>query len=316
MGRLGEFALASFLTFGFAFAADVFGQEIIDDGPDLNLPSPVAPQFDSVQPPVEEGWVDPRTLGQVESPSPEDAPVPGDTPVPMPRTARFFRPDPWSWFPRDGWENSAELGLNGASGNTESLTLQTGARFKRKTDLNLFDLRLLQNRTHSAGVTSQNNVLLYGDFERSLGTSSWNWFVKQGLEYDELRTFDVRYFINSGLGYNWIDADGLLLSTRMGAGASREFGGIDDRWTPEALVGAAYEHQINERNKLVAKVDYYPALDDFSNFRTITDLSWEHLVDESPNLSLKLGALHRHDSQPDESVPNDLNYSALLLYKF
>ncbi len=131
-----------------------------------------------------------------------------------------------------------------------------------------------------------------------------------------MRAFDLRYFINSGLGYNWIDADGLLLSTKMGVGGSREFGGIDDHWTPEALLGASYEHQANARNKLVAKLDYYPALDDISNFRTITDLSWEHLLSESPSLSLKFGALHRHDSQPGESVPNDLNYSALLLYKF
>lgn len=316
MSRLGKLAFSACLACGLAFAADLSAQELPEQEPYPNLPSPVRSQVDSVPPPAAEGWVDPATLDPGETPSPEDAPVPGNDSIPLPRTARSFRPQPWSWFPWEGWENSAELGLNGATGNTESLTLQTGARFKRKTDLNLFDLRLLQNRTHSAGVTSQNNVLLYGDFERSLGGSSWNWFVKQGLEYDELRAFDARYFINSGLGYNWIDADGLLLSTRMGAGASREFGGPDDRWTPEALFGAAYEHQINARNRFVAKVDYYPALDDFSNFRTISDLSWEHMVSESPNLSLKLGALHRHDSQPEGAVPNDLNYSALLLYKF
>jgi hypothetical protein len=263
---------------------------------------------------------EPIGAGVIESVPAESLPVPLAEPMPNGVVAgipgRQFTEELWGWFPTDGWESSAEFGLNGATGNTESLTVQTGARLKRKTEWNAFELRLLQNRTQSAGLMSQNNVLLYGDFERSIGHSPWNWFVKQGLEYDELRAFDLRYFINSGLGFKWIEGDGLLFSTRVGAGASREFGGPDDRWTPEALLGATYEHQINPRNKIVAKVDYYPALDNLSDFRTITDMYWELLLSEKPNLSLKLGALHRHDSQPSGALPNDLNYSALMLYKF
>lgn len=224
---------------------------------------------------------------------------------------------PWTWIPWDGWENSAEAGVNGATGNTESLTIQTGARFKRKTEANLFDLRLLQNRTKTAGLISQNNVLLYADFERKLGSSKWNYFIKQGMEYDELKAFNVRYFINSGLGYNWIDADGLLFSTRFGAGTSREFGGPQDKWIPEALFGATYDHQINSRNKLVAKFDYFPNWTDFSDYRTITDVAWEYLLSEERNLSMKVGALHRYDSIPSGAAkPSDLNYSLMLLYKF
>lgn len=224
---------------------------------------------------------------------------------------------PWTWIPLDGWQNSAEAGINGATGNTESLTVQTGARFKRKTEQNLFDLRLLQNRTKTAGQISQNNVLLYGDFERKLGGSKWNNFIKQGLEYDELKAFNARYFINTGLGYNWIDVDGLLFSTRFGAGTSREFGGPNDKWIPEALFGTTYDHQVNKRNKLVAKFDYFPNWTDFGDYRTISDLSWEYLMSEERNLSLKLGALHRYDSQPSGAAkPSDLNYSLMLLYKF
>jgi len=322
MSRLGGLVLASFLAIGVTIDHGVSAQEQLgvpaylnspgDGEPGSGVPGQAAPQ----PLPIEHDWAVPSGSGLLESPTFEVLPAPAETEVEMSRTARLAQMQPWSWFPWNGWENSAELGLNGATGNTESMTLQTGARFKRKTAWNMFDLRLLQNRTHNSGVIAQNNVLLYGDFERSLGESAWNVFVKQGLEYDELRAFDLRYFINSGLGYNWIDADGLLLSTRVGAGASRDFGGVDDRWKPEALLGATYEHQVNARHKLIAKLDYYPAWEDFSDFRTIADLSWEYLLAEAPSLSLKFGAMHRHDSQPGEAFPNDLNYSALLLYKF
>lgn len=267
----------------------------------------------------------PSYYGSQEAEGLQQPPPPlGDLPPSVFDLARFSEPvegiswyRPWTWIPLDGWENSAEAGINGATGNTESLTIQTGARFKRKTPVNLFDLRLLQNRTKTAGLVSQNNVLLYGDVERKLGGSNWNIFLKQGLEYDELKAFDARYFINSGLGYNWIDSDGLLLSTRFGAGTSREFGGPADKWIPEALFGGTYDHQINARNKLVAKFDYFPNWTDFADYRTISDFSWEYLLSEERNLSLKLGALHRYDSQPSGGAKaSDLNYSLMLLYKF
>lgn len=223
---------------------------------------------------------------------------------------------PWTWIPLDGWKNSAELGINGSAGNAESMSFQTGARFKRKSDFTLFDLRLSHNRTNANGVETQNNVLMFADWERFLGDSPWTIFVKNGLEYDEFKTFDIRYNINSGLGYTLYRTDDLTLTTRFGAGASREFGGPADEWVPEALFGADYEHQVNKRNKLIAKIDYFPEWGNFSNFRLISDVAWEYLLDEDGNLSFKLGAQDRYDSTPNGANPNDVNYSALVLYKF
>ena len=223
---------------------------------------------------------------------------------------------PWTWFPRDGWANSVELGVNGSAGNAESLSFQTGARLKRKTEATLFDLRANYNRTTANGVETQNNSLINSNWERFLGGSPWTVFVKNGLEFDEFRAFDVRYNVNSGLGYSFFKTDTLTLTGRMGAGASREFGSPDDRWVPEALFGGDYEHQINDRNKWIARLDYFPEWGDFGNFRLVSDVAWEYLLDASGNLSLKLGATDRYDSTPNGVKPNDVNYSALLLYKF
>ncbi len=223
---------------------------------------------------------------------------------------------PWTWFPTDGWSNSVELGINGSDGNAQSFSFQTGARFKRETDFTLFDFRVTHNRTNANGVETQNNALMYADFERFLGDSAWTSFVKNGLEYDEFRAFDLRYNINAGLGYGFYRTDRLTVVGRLGAGASREFGGPDDAWSPEALLGGDYEHQVTDRHKLIVKVDYFPEWSNFNNFRLVSDVAWEYLVDEEGNLSLKLGANDRYDSTPNGLKPNDINYSALLLYKF
>lgn len=223
---------------------------------------------------------------------------------------------PWTWIPLDGWENSAELGLNGSAGNAESASFQTGARMKRKSDFTLFDLRATYNRTSANGTETQNNALIYTNWERFLGASPWTVFIKNGFEFDKFRAFDFRYNLTSGLGYNFIKTDDLTLTGRFGAGVSREFGGPDDRWVPEALFGGDYEHQVNARNKLIAKFDYFPEWGDFSNFRLVSDVAWEYLIDAQGNLSFKLGATDRYDSTPNGAKPNDINYSALILYKF
>lgn len=284
-------------------AGVAWSQAWLTDPSTYTPPSPSLPENGLTEPPPPLTGLPPSVFD-----------LPTETSAPLVSGPVWFLP--WTWIPMDGWENSAEVGLNGATGNTETLTIQSGARFKRKTDWTTFDLRLLQNRTKNAGLVSQDNILLYADLERKIAETNWNYFLKQGLEYDELTDFDLRYFINGGLGYTWIERDGLLFSTRFGAGVSREFGGSNDDWTPEAVFGTTYEHQVNSRNKIIAKFDYFPAWSDFSDYRTITDLAWEFLLSEERNLSLKLGALHRYDSTPGGAKPSDLNYSAMLLYKF
>lgn len=278
-----------------------------------SLPAPALPTVPS------EGLLEPPPPLQPELPpsvfsKPEAEVV--QEPLVLPPSRDMVWYYPWTWIPWDGWENSAELGVNGSAGNAESFSFQTGARFKRKTDRNLFDLRISHNRTTANGQETQNNALMFADFERFLGESRWTYFVKNGLEYDEFKTFDLRYNINSGLGYSFYRTDDLTFAGRFGAGASREFGGPDDDWVPEALFGFDYEQQVNQRNRVIAKVDYFPEWGDFANYRLISDLAWEYLIDEDGNLSLKLGALNRYDSTPNGAEPNDLNYSALLLYKF
>lgn len=275
-------------------------------------------------------WAQPEWLTEPALPTvPDDAlllPPPPLKPVAAPtddsevvEAAPTYQPvwyQPWTWMPVDGWENSAELGINGSAGNAESFSFQTGARFKRKTDVHMFDTRITHNRTNAGGIETQNNALLYVDYERFLGDSPWTFFVKNGLEYDEFRAFDLRYNINSGLGYHFYNTDDLSLVGRFGAGASREFGGPEEEWTPEALMGLDYEHQLSQRNKLIARFDFFPAWDNFSDFRLNSDLSWEHLLDEDGNLSMRLGVVDRYDSTPNGRKANDVNYQAMLLYKF
>jgi putative salt-induced outer membrane protein YdiY len=215
-----------------------------------------------------------------------------------------------------GWDSNAELGLNGSDGNADTLAIQTGFELKRKSAMRTlaidFDYRLASSRNHTVEENGHLNI----DCDRFVRGSDWAGFGKFGLEWDRFKAFDLRLNLNGGFGYHWIRRENATLVTRFGAGGSREIGAPDDAWIPEATFGIDAERQLTSRQKLKAKVDYFPALRGFGDFRLVSDIAWEVLLDGSDNLSLKIAATDRYDSTPQGAKPNDVYYSVLLLRKF
>ncbi|TWU47447.1 hypothetical protein Poly51_52470 [Rubripirellula tenax] len=236
-----------------------------------------------------------------------------DTP-PLQESVTHWYQYPARWM--KGWDSNAEFGIDGSGGNAETLALQTGLELKRKTDISTFTIDVDYRQASSRDTTIEDNGRFNLDYDRLLGDTNWSLFGKFGLEWDKFKAFDLRINTNAGLGYHWIRTDTATLVTRFGAGASKEIGSPDDAWSPEAVFGIEAERQLTDRQKLKGKVDYFPAWDDFNNYRLVADASWEMLLDGSDNLSLKLAATDRYDSTPQGARPNDIYYSLLLLYKF
>lgn len=223
--------------------------------------------------------------------------------------------EPTYWFGPEPWDRSVELGINGAAGTNESLSIRAGGYLKRKTDRSKIDLQLLYNQTSSKGLQTQNNAQFDGRYDWLLGESPWTIFVATTVFYDEFQAFDLRFAGNSGIGFQFIDTERANLIGRFGFGTSREFGGPDDRWVPEGILGGEFNFQISDAQKFYAKSDYFPDWEDFSNYRLVSDIGWELLIDAESNLSLKVSAIDRYDSTPNGVDPHSLNYSILLLWK-
>jgi len=222
---------------------------------------------------------------------------------------------PWLWL-TEGWENHAEFGLDGSSGNADTLAIQTGLEMKRKTDRYTLAFDVDYRQASANNTITEDNGRLNLDYDRLIADSQWTAFSKFGLEFDEFKIFDLRVNANGGIGYYWLRNDRSNLITRFGAGSSREIGSPDDDWKPEAIFGLEWDHQLTKRQKLKAKIDYFPVWTDFNDYRLVTDLAWETLLDSSDNLSLRLAVTDRYDSTPQGAEPNDFYYSMLLLYKF
>ncbi len=295
------------------------------------VPSPLSPPLDSTPLPPWPGqqwpalpWAPQQPLAPHIRPLPE--PIPRGQPVTPSGDASSVPPpsaDMFAWDrPPDepapkSWEASIELGMNGTEGNSDTFNIYLGSSFIQKTPRSEFSLEVDYNNNSSDGVTTANRYLMDSRYEWLFREDSrWELYVHSTLELDDFKAFDQRIAADMGLGYLLITDDLHELKTRAGAGFSREIGGPDDSWVPEAVFGLDYELCLSKRHKLSASTDYYPSWEDFRDYRLKTRTDWEILLDEAMNLSLKLGALNNYDSTPNGVKANDLDYTAVLLWKY
>jgi putative salt-induced outer membrane protein YdiY len=214
------------------------------------------------------------------------------------------------------WDTGIQLGINGSSGTSESLCVHTGGYIKRESRFSKLDLHTNYNFTTTGSLPTQNNAELDVRNDWLLDDQSpWVLYGTGNLFYDEFQAFDLQTSANTGVGYRFFHELGLNLMARLGGGASREFGGPDDRWVPETLAGFEYAQQLSATQKVYGKLDYYPEWDDIGEYRLVADAGWEFLLAQPSHWSLKICATDRYDSTPNGAEPHLLNYCVLLVLK-
>lgn len=240
---------------------------------------------------------------------PEVAPAPEQPATPAPP------PPPSSWL--EGWDGSVSVGLNGSDGNTERLSFRAGLDGLRKTPKLKTRLNSSYTYAQDNGEATENKARIDLRNDWLLPESRWRYFALGSFEYDDFQEWDFRVSAFLGIGYEFIKTERTLLLGRVGAGVSREIGGSRNELIPEALIGGDFEHQLTERQKLSATVDFFPELTRFGPYRFVARAAWEILIDPEVKMSLKIGIEDRYDSTPGEGFKrNDLDYFALLAWSF
>jgi hypothetical protein len=219
-------------------------------------------------------------------------------------------------LPPPVWSGSAEAGLNGASGNSDLFNLRVGFDARRKVADNVLTTDFLYALTTQNRARITNQALWNVRDEVLFPGSPWSLFAALNLEYDQLRAFDFRVGVYGGAAYTvYDDADGTF-KLRAGAGAVREIGDHDSRWVPEFVLGYDYRYRINDRSSFVSVLDYYPRIDDPSQFRLRVRGAYENVLDPENGVILRLGVQDRYDSDPGPAKKNDLTYFMTLGLKF
>ncbi len=220
-------------------------------------------------------------------------------------------PPPKIWFYR------FELGVNGSEGNSRFFNTRTGAKIKRKTQKHILTIDWTHVLALNNSQRSKNESVAEWRWETVIKDSPWSTFLHNTNEYDEFTGWDVRVQGDGGLSYWFLRDDTTKLQARSGAGVSREFGGDNSDSIPEASAGMDFEHRLTHKQRLDAKVDYFPDVRDFNDFRARMNAGWEIQIDEADHLTLRFSMQNRYDSTPDRNKrPNDFTYAAQLIWDY
>ena len=216
----------------------------------------------------------------------------------------------------EGWERGVSVGLNASEGNTDSTNGRVAFEAKRETVKMRTSVSGVYVYSKDAEATRKSRLDAEARNDWILEGTRWRLFATGTVEYDQFADWDWRLTGTAGLGYAVIARDKHELVVRAGPGMSQEFGGDDDRITPLGVIGADYRWEISEKSRLFATVDYFPDLSEFREFRTDAKTGYEVVLDAESKLMLKVGAGHRHDSDPRKAEANDFEYFMTLGVKF
>lgn len=215
------------------------------------------------------------------------------------------------------WSGSLAAGLNGKSGNSQSVDMNIEMKWIRETDFSKTDL--LANYFYSTNQIATVTDRFFGQArqERKIQQGRLSVFAQTAVNWDRFKNYDYRIALHTGLSYELIKEDDRFLTTRLGAGASKEVGAVIDDWIPELQLGADWERKITDTVKTYCTVDYYPSFTNFDDYRINTNAGLEFLIDWEKDINFRIFAFNRYDSTPPlGNVSSDLDYGFALAFDF
>jgi putative salt-induced outer membrane protein YdiY len=137
-----------------------------------------------------------------------------------------------------------------------------------------------------------------------------------GVGYDEIRRIDFRYEIGPGIGYHLITRTNFVLNVETGVNYQAEHR-ADDTTSERYFLRLAQDltWKISSRLSLDEKLEFFPRLEDPSQFRIRFETNIRYWLRQ--NLSLNLSVLDVYDTDPARGVnKNDLQIRSSVGLKF
>ena len=150
---------------------------------------------------------------------------------------------PRAWFGSPVWDFGAELGINGAEGNSQSLNILTAFNGKRTTEGNLLEWDLKYSKTQT---TVSKHRISPCSTPAGIGTCRRSGFstTRISVEYDEFKAFDLRLVLSGGLGTPLDEERTDDIDGAVGCWCVARVWWPDDEWIPEANFGLDFEHKL------------------------------------------------------------------------
>lgn len=222
---------------------------------------------------------------------------------------------------KDRWNQNIRVGLGFQEGQKSSSDLTASYhadRTKKEHEIS-FDASYRfseseNERTLNRFASAWGNKWFQSD-------SRWDIFTTLQFDWAEFQSWDQRLLGDFGVGIEiYTNTEGqqkFILTTRLGSGFRKEFNSVNDDFIPEGLLGLGFDWVISPKQKLVADSTWYPDYEDVSNYRLVTDASWNLQLNAKNDLTFSIGFHHEYNSVVDPGIKHsDLQLTAGIIYSF
>lgn len=212
------------------------------------------------------------------------------------------------------WAYEVSVDVNGKTGNGEQLGTAANARATLKTPEDTLQFYTGYNRQVTDGTKSADQFKAGVDYQNNFSGKK-SWYVRDEGGFDRVKDISLYNVAGAGLGYDFIKEAKHTLTGR--AGLSFRYEAYDNPATPD-VNSSGLDFGINHEweftnSKLVNRLSYVPAFEDFGNF-TIKHESYYELPLADPKWKLRIGVSNDYNSQPGVGVEKlDTSYFTRLV---
>ncbi len=260
--------------------------------------------------------------------APDPLQPPPDAPPPDAPPAAAGQPAPPAAPPAPPWKSRLDLGFTGSAGVTQETSLRLAFTTEQVTETHRYKFDTSYYLHTAQGDRTDNNATAGILGEWPFPDSRWGTFAQGRYDFDEFQSWEHRITAGGGVTYQFIDknkvdaagasTDYLDLIGKLGVGARKEIGSLDEDVKPEGIAGLEFRWFMTQRQRLTAETTFFPNLEEFEDYRIVTKGEWIYkLEDVMDGLNLVAGVAHEYQAQTDPGVDhNDLKVYLSLALEF
>jgi putative salt-induced outer membrane protein YdiY len=214
------------------------------------------------------------------------------------------------------WKSEVEIGINGSTGNSESVSIHLGYSGSYKDENHGWKWATAYDKARNNGSISRKQF--FADLLKDWywNSSPWFAFTQGRYDWDEFKDWDYRLSASTGVGYEFVKNDAWYVVGRFGLGGNKTYGDEDEVFTREATLELDSAWKISERESVDFKTTFYPSLDERGEYRNISSFNWKmSMFEQRGKLAMKIGLINDYDSQPEaDTEHSDFKYHLSLVW--
>jgi putative salt-induced outer membrane protein YdiY len=212
------------------------------------------------------------------------------------------------------WAYEAAVDVTGRNGNKDQLGTAASLRAVLKTMQDTLQFYTAYDRQETDGLKSADQFKAGVDYQNNFAGKR-SWYVRDEGGFDRVKDIDLYNVAAAGFGYDLIRQPKHVLTAR--AGLSYRYEGYNNPLTEDvrsAGLDFGIAHELTLANaKLVNRLSYVPAFDDFGNYRANHESFFEIPL-TAPSWKLRFGVSNDYNSQPGVGVEKmDTSYFTRLV---